>query len=105
MTHAEKIAILRKWKAAHDRNEAVMDHLEPLFGRAYFEGDLGKSVWSHFDLTTELVALALGDKHGWCSWYAFENNFGRKAMEAGPTDDMRPITSFSRLLWVIGATA
>lgn len=104
MTHAEKLAILRKWQDAHDRNEKVMDKLEPLFGRDYFEGELGESIWKHFDITTELVALLLGDTAEWCSWYAMENNFGRKGMEAGPTGGMRKITSFSRLLWVIEAT-
>lgn len=105
MTNAEKISLIRKWQAAHDANKSVMDKLEPLFGSCYFDGELGKAVWSHFDMTTELVALILGDEHGWCSWYAMENDFGRKGMEAGPVGDMRKIASPSRLLWVIGATA
>ena len=105
MTHSEKIAILRKWQAAHDRNTAVLDKLEPLFGRDYFEGELTQAAWYHFDLTTELVALVVGDNAGWCQWYAMENDFGRKGMEAGPSGDMRKITNFRRLLWVIGATA
>lgn len=105
MTHAEKLAILRKWKDAHDRGEAVAESLEPIFGRYSHEGEVVQAMWDHFDLTTELVALILGDKGGWCSWYALENNFGRKGMEAGPPGNMRKITSPSRLLWLIGATA
>jgi hypothetical protein len=105
MTNGEKIKLLEKWKKCHDQNEVVLDKLEPLFGRDYFEGELGTSIWQHFDLTTELVALALGDTAGWCSWYALENNFGRKAMEAGPTGKTRKIKSLADLLWLVKAPA
>jgi hypothetical protein len=105
MTNGEKIKILEKWKKCHDRAEEMHKPMEALFGRDFFGGEIVKRMWEHFDLTTELVALILGDKGGWCSWYATENGFGRKAMEAGPTGELRKIHNFNRLLWVIGATA
>ena len=104
MTNGEKIKLLEKWKKVHDRAEEMHSHIEKLFGRDFFDGELIKRQWEHFNLTTELVAMALGDANGLCSWYAHENDFGRKALQAGPTGDLRKIHSFKHLLWLIGPT-
>lgn len=103
LTNGEKIKILEKWKACHDKAEEMEEKIQTVFG----DGESAHSdlLWGHFDIMTGLVALILGDKAGWCSWYAMECDFGRKAMEAGPKDDQRKIHNFNRLLWVIGATA
>ena len=55
---------------------------------------------------SEAVEIRIaGVSFGWLEWYAIENDFGRKAMEAGPSASMRPIRTLRDLAWLLEAAA
>lgn len=99
MTPEEKLIMLEDWQSAHDNLEAQFDALGKLFDGV--TGPLFDASWRVFSNYTKTVAVLLGDKFDTLEWYWMENDFGRKAMEAGVKGRMRKITDFEELLWLI----
>ena len=54
---------------------------------------------------TRAVAMLVGDLDGHLMWHATENDFGRKAREAGTLKDVRPIAGLDDLIWLLEVTA
>jgi hypothetical protein len=65
------------------------------------ESPIHQVVWSLQAVCNIAVGKLVGDYGQWLEWFSQENDFGRKAMEAGVKEDMRPIATLDDLLWVI----
>lgn len=49
----------------------------------------------------ELLEMASGDKYNWISWFVFDNDFGRKSLEAGINGEMKSIKTIKQLFKLI----
>lgn len=101
MTHAEKLASLQEWQKHMEASDGLIRPISDALGLSV-ESPVHLAVWGLQAAYTQAISKMLGDKAEWCDWYANENDFGRKAYDAGEKDDMRPIKSLDALLWVIG---
>jgi hypothetical protein len=99
MTTDQKLKLLAEWQASHDQIEDRFSELGKMFNDV--TGPLFDASWSTFQSYTNAVAELLGDHFRNLDWYWMENYFGRKGMEAGVKGDMRKITDFESLLWLI----
>jgi hypothetical protein len=104
MTKTEKLALLREWSVKMETADILIDPVTNCLGLSV-ESPIHQAVWTLQDAYTKAVAKLVGDPAEWLSWYAHENDFGRKAYEAGVKGDMRPIKDLDDLLWVMGVEA
>lgn len=95
-----KIQLLKTWEthynAINDKERAFMDGAgmrEPL--------PLMEAYWQLFDEYTKFVAEKVGDKGEWLSWYCWENDMGKKRMDAGYNNKLKPIKNLNDLLKMI----
>ena len=77
----EKILILKKWYDNYIKiNEVYEAH------KFLFESNSSCKAllptWNMFDDYTDLLSKQLGDTENWLNWYAWDNNFGDKRLEA-----------------------
>lgn len=100
MNHIEKSAILREWSVKLETADAFIDPLTEALG-LHAESPIHQAVWTLQDAYTKAVSKLVGDQGNWLDWFAHENDFGRRAMEAGPTNNMRPISDIDDLIWVM----
>lgn len=54
-----------------------------------------------FEGLVDTAMLITGDIDGWINWYVYDNDLGRKAMEAGMPGALKPITNAKELLEVM----
>jgi hypothetical protein len=57
-----------------------------------------------FEFETEYTSVCsqiVGDKSEWLNWYAFENDYGKKELEAGIPGEMKRIVTLDDLLTLI----
>lgn len=99
-TNDQLEAILTRWQADMQQADSLIDPVINLLGLAG-ESRICQAVWGLQSALTKAVAAHIGATADWLSWYACENDFGRKAMEAGPADSMRQIRSIEDLVWVM----
>ena len=104
MTKDEKLALLAEWMEQIELSDAGMRPLTEALG----SGGESKPELAVYWLQcayTRAVAMLVGDLDGHLMWYATENDFGRKALQAGTVKEMRPIASFDDLIWLLEVTA
>lgn len=53
------------------------------------------------DALIDVAVLVSGDTEEWVTWYVYDNDLGRRAMEAGQPGALRPITNAKELLEVM----
>ena len=104
MTKDEKLALLAEWQTQIERSDAGMRPLAEALGSSG-ESKPELAVYWLQEAYTRAVAVLVGDQDGSLSWYATENDFGCKALQAGTVKEMRAIASFEDLLWLIEVTA
>ena len=104
MTKDEKLALLAEWKEQIERSDAGMRPLTEALG-SNGESKPELAVYWLQEAYTRAVARLVGDLDGHLSWYAIENDFGRKKLQAGTVKEMRSIASFDDLLWLLEGTA
>lgn len=100
MTKTEKLALLAEWADEIQKAEAVIAPISEVLGLSV-ECPIHTAMWALQAAYTKAVGKLVGDPAEWLSWYAHENDFGRKAYEAGVKGDMRPIKDLDDLLWVM----
>lgn len=100
MTKMEKLDLLREWSVKMETADILIDPVTKCLGLSV-ESPIHQAVWTLKDAYTKAVGKLVGDDGDWLDWYADENDFGRKKMEAGPIGDMRPIKDLDDLLWVM----
>ena len=108
MNATESIKILREWeriaKALRKQIRAITAKTSPI--RVELESPLLDAIWAVDFAYSESVEIRIaGMSFGWIEWYAQENDFGRKKMEAGPAASMRPIRNLRDLAWLLEVTA
>ena len=66
------------------------------------ESELLFVVWDLQAAYTKEIEASFGlGSNGWLEWYAHENGYGAKGLEAGKGENLRPIQTLEDLLWVI----
>ena len=108
MNASESLPILREWervaKAIRKQTRAITAKTSPI--RVELESPLLDAIWAMVSAYSEAVEIRIaGVSFGWLEWYAVENDFGRKAMEAGLSETMRPIRTLRDLAWILEASA
>ena len=108
MTASESLPILREWervaKALRKQIRALTAKTSPI--RVEPESPLLEAIWAMESAYSEAVEVRIaGVSFGWLEWYAVENDFGRKAFEAGPSASMRPIRTLRDLAWLLEVAA
>ena len=104
MTREQKLLHIQAW---HDAMTKADETIQPVIDALALCGEdpITNTVWQlQTDLTRAYAAL-IGDAFESMSWYASENDMGRKGMEAGLSDTLRPIRTAEDLLWLIEVTA
>lgn len=94
LTHIKRVVeACRNLNRLYDRVDAVMgvNCEKPLFKVAY----------DVFERYLESVSVILGDDAGWLSWYIWDNECGRRGLEASLNGKMVKITTPRLLLRVI----
>jgi hypothetical protein len=100
MTREEKLKLLEGWKKCHDDNEALLESMKPIFGYLV-ESHIFKQLWSSFNYLTLVTETLLGSESEWLDWYCWENDMGKKGLEAGYDKNIKPIKSLNDLLDLI----
>lgn len=104
MTREQKLLHIQAW---HDAMTKADETIQPVIDALALCGEdpITNTVWQlQTDLTRAYAAL-IDDAFESMSWYASENDMGRKGMEAGLSDTLRPIRTAEDLLWLIEVTA
>jgi len=99
-TKPEALALLKKWKADHDRAKKMLDDIKAVIG-LYEKSPLSDSVWFMFLGFTESLGLLLGDKSSWLIWFYIENDMGREGRHAGYDGKTKPIKTVNQLYALI----
>ena len=98
MTYKEFHKDMMKLKKVHKEADKVYENLKSMFGSYVFESPLYEAMYSGIEFAMNLIANKYGDSaNEWISWYIYENDWGKKKMEAGKTDNMKPIISLKDL--------
>ena len=104
MTREQKLLHIQAWHDAMTRaNETIKPVIDAL--KLCGEDPITNTVWQLQTDLTRAYAEILDDAFESLSWYASENDMGRKGMEAGLSDTLRPIRTAEDLLWLIEVTA
>jgi hypothetical protein len=104
MNHTEKLNLLAEWQAHTETANRLIDPITEVLGLSV-ESPIHTAVWGLQTAYTKAVSKLVGDGGEWLDWYASENDFGRKHMEAGPKDATRHISTLADLVWVMEVTA
>lgn len=93
MTTTERTRLIT---AVAQRRDALSQAFAPLI--AIFRNHdfpLWEEAWKTFDAYLEKVAAEIGDRDGWLHWFIYENDCGRKKMQARAAawSDLRPIAT------------
>ena len=104
MTRDQKERHLNTWVAEMQSADA---RIQPVIDALRLDGGdpVCDTVWRLQSALTAAYAHLVGDADGWLSWFACENDFGRRGMEAGLRDELRPIRGVPDLLWLLEVTA
>ena len=81
MTKPERIALIEEWLKEFQRVQAACAALEALFGKDP-EGRIQTHLYGLFESYSRLVAIQVGDDWKWLDWFIWDNDCGKKAMEA-----------------------
>lgn len=100
MTPSQRRQLLNTWHTHHEAIEALFADLSQPLG-CLAETPLFETVWQCFEAYTKTVEELVGDDYDTLTWFYLENDMGRKGMEAGYRDDMRPIKTLDDLIWLI----
>lgn len=104
MTRDQKEHHLNTWVAEMQSADA---RIQPVIDALRLDGGdpVCDTVWRLQSALTAAYSHLVGDVDGWLSWFACENDFGRRGMEAGPKDGLRPIRGVPDLLWLLEVCA
>lgn len=101
MTQEQKLAALTRWQQAMEKADSTIDPVISLL-QLQPESPICDVVWRLQSALTAATADLVGDQAEWLSWYAMENDMGRKGLEAGWMGAEREIRTLEDLMWLIG---
>lgn len=112
MTREEAKRLLEQWVAIHDASHTACRQFMAPFNADDWDCVAVKHVWQMFDAYTETLRKLLNaPRYEECrefkselEWYCYENDMGRKAMDAmgGDIAELRPIACVDDLLDLLG---
>lgn len=100
MTSEDKKSAIQELVARKHQLDNMYGALEPYFGKNP-DGKLWTMLWDTYQKWLDLVALSVGDKAHWISWFVFDNECGTHGLTAGFGDDeadMVPVTCVKELM-------
>ena len=100
MTSEERQKAIQALVDRKQELDKMYSTLEPYFG-SNPEGRLWTLLWDMYQKWLDLVALSVGDKEGWISWYVFDNSCGSQGLEASlgfQEEPIVPVTSVEELM-------
>ena len=111
LTRSDVLVLLSEWQTRHAALDDVFETLKASVGREP-ESPLWNAAWGVFEAYTEQLSHRLGDNekdsvgNNWLTWYAFENDFGAKAMKAKAAHMKcgKPIRTVADLATLLGFT-
>jgi hypothetical protein len=83
--------IVSDYKMLNDCCDAAI-----VFGAMNIDGKLFTAIWSAFDTMLKII-----DQHDWISWYLFDNDCGKRKMEAGHDGKLSKISTPKQLAQLI----
>ena len=104
MTREQKLLHIHTW---HDAMVKADDTIQPVIDALALCGEdpITNTVWQLQTDLTRAYAEILDDAFESLAWFAYENDLGRKGMEAGVAGSLRPIRTVEDLLWLIEVTS
>jgi len=81
LTKAERIALLEEWLLEYEKVESSCDLISVLFGKSQ-EGHIQDRFRQLFDSYSRIVSIQVGDDNAWLEWFLYDNDCGKKALEA-----------------------
>ena len=102
MTSEQKEQLIKELCERHDVLEAEFDKVAAVMGDVA-NMPLHEEVWHTFSRYTEAVELLVGDAkpYSWLSWFIYDNDCGRRGLEAGYNKGMKPIRTVEQLVRLI----
>jgi hypothetical protein len=106
MTYPDRekaLSLLKCWRARKADIDLQAEAIEKIFGKALDEGTYGLTMWTIFEAYTMTLGELLGDELDWLTWYAEDNEMGKKARSAKPNKacKMKKIKTLEDLLDLI----
>jgi hypothetical protein len=101
MTRAEKLEALQAWQQAIQESNEFLSVIDKAMGLSV-ESPIRAAVWSLQHALRAATSRVVGDEWEWLDWYALENDFGNRGLEAGAKGALKPIRSLDDLLSLIG---
>ena len=101
MTKKEKLKLLQDWENQFHVTDKAWKCLKLLFGSIDCDSEIGKAIWGSFTEYSRVMAMLLGDKDEWLSWYCWDNDMGQNELEAGYDCKMTKINNLESLLQLI----
>lgn len=81
LTKAQRIALLKECLKEFKLVQESCDAIEALFGKDH-EGRIQTHLYGLFESYSRLVSIQVGDDNKWLDWFIWDNDCGKKAMEA-----------------------
>ena len=100
MTDKQALNLLETWLDHYNDVNKVFDKLDDLTGSAP-DSKLQNPVWQMFQAYTGVVSALIGDDGEWLYWYLYDNEQGKREMEAEVNGKTRKIKTLKDLLKVI----
>lgn len=101
MTNDEKLRLLQAWQADMQNSDTLIN---PVIAALKLDPQsaICESVWRLQDALTAAIARETGFSSESLRWYAQDNDFGNKGLEAGTSLEIRKINNLSDFLWFDG---
>jgi hypothetical protein len=100
MTDKQALNVLQTWLDHYNDVDKVFDLLSDLTGCAA-DSKLENPVWQMFQGYTGVVSALIGDDGEWLYWYLYDNEQGKRGMEAEVNGKVRKVRKLKDLLRVI----
>ena len=104
MTKIEIVKLLTPWEETYKKLDKHFEDLQKVLGEGVIESPIFEASWECFELLTAALERELGDSSSTLSWFAFENEMGKRKHVAGLEGRMRPIRSLKDLAWLLRVT-
>lgn len=101
MTRDEKRELIKELQLATIELDAAHDAVLKIFPTP--DAPIIAQGWNMTAVAMKNVARLIGDGDGWLEWFVHENQWGKRAHEAGYGGDLRPITTIDDLLDLVEA--
>lgn len=99
----ETMLRLEQWKQHHSNLTAITKNLKLLLG-CLANNPLSDVIWLTFESYTRTLVELLGATSwpdDWLTWYAYENDMGKKGLKAGYNGKLKPIKNLGDLCRLI----